>query len=183
MSDRLKDKYQKVVIPALKKQFEIANVMAVPKIEKVTINVGLGKSLNDKQFLPLVENTLKRITGQSPVKTKARKSIAGFKIRAGMDVGMKVTLRGPRMWDFLDKLVNVVFPRISDFRGIKLSTVDNAGNFSFGFKEHVAFPEISPDEIEALHGLQVVITTSASDREQGMALLAGLGFPFVKENK
>lgn len=183
MAERLQEKYQKVVVPALKEEFGIANVMSVPKIEKITINVGLGKGLKDSKYTEVVENTLRRITGQKPVMVKARKSIAGFKIREGMDVGIKVTLRGKRMWDFLDKLVNVVFPRISDFRGIKLNAVDKAGNFSFGFKEHVAFPEISPDEIETLHGLQVNITTSASDRDQGMSLFKGLGFPFKSEDK
>ncbi len=183
MAQVLKEKYKKEVVPALEKEFGYDNVMAVPKIEKVTINVGLGKDLKDSKYFEVVQNTLERITGQKPVFTKARKSIAGFKIREGMVVGIKVTLRGKRMWDFIYKLVSVVFPRISDFRGIGLKSVDNNGNFSFGFKEHVAFPEISPDEIETLHGVEVTITTSAPNHEQGLALFKGLGFPFKKSEK
>ncbi|MBU0531472.1 MAG: 50S ribosomal protein L5 [Candidatus Uhrbacteria bacterium] len=185
MASILREKYKKEVIPALQEQFGIANVMAVPKIEKVTINVGLGKDLKDSHYQEVVEDTLRRISGQNPVKTKARKSIAGFKIREGMVVGMKVSLRGKRMWDFLDKLVNVTFPRVNDFRGIDPKVIDRGGNFSYGFKEHIAFPEINPDEIDSLHGLEVVISTNADSKEEGLALFKSLGFPFkeVKAKK
>lgn len=180
MASVLKEKYQKEVIPAMQEQFGITNVMAVPKINKVTINIGLGQNLKDSRYLEIVEDTLRRITGQNPVKTKARKSIAGFKIREGAIVGMKVTIRGKRMWNFVDKLVNVVFPRVSDFRGIDPKVIDRGGNFSYGFKEHIAFPEINPDEIEHLHGLEVVISTTANNQKEGLALFTGLGFPFKK---
>ena len=178
---KLQEQYKKEVVPALKEDFGFKNVMSVPKISKVTINVGLGSGIKDKKYEEVVDDTLQRITGQKPIHTKARISVAGFKIREGMTVGMKVTLRGKRMWNFLDKLVNVTFPRVSDFRGIGPKSVDKKGNFSYGFKEHVAFPEIRPDEIETIHGLEVNITTTAEDYEQGMALFTKLGFPFKKK--
>lgn len=178
---RLKEQYNKEIVPALKEQLSLANVMSVPKMQKVTVNVGLGKGLKDKAYIETVEKTLTRITGQKPVYTKARKSIASFKIREGMDIGMKVTLRGPRMYDFVEKLVSVTFPRVRDFRGIEEKTVDTAGNFNHGFREHIAFPEVSPDEVDRLHGLQVTITTSATNREEGLALFKALGFPFKKK--
>ncbi len=177
----LKEQFTKDVVPALKEEFKIANIMAVPKIEKVTLNVGLGERAKDSKYVEVIEDTLNRISGQKPVKTKARKSIAGFKIREGMIIGMKVTLRGQQMWDFMDKLVNVTFPRVSDFRGIGPKAIDKNGNFSYGFKEHVAFPEIRSDEIETLHGLEINITTTADNREQGLSMFKKLGFPFKKE--
>ncbi|MFH1315104.1 MAG: 50S ribosomal protein L5 [Candidatus Uhrbacteria bacterium] len=177
----LQEQYKKEVIPALQEEFGIKNINAVPKIEKVTLNVGLGSGIKDAKYQEIVEDTLKRISGQKPVANKARISVAGFKIREGMIVGMKVTLRGKRMWDFIDKLVNVTFPRISDFRGIGPKAIDQNGNFSYGFKEHVAFPEIRPDEIETIHGLEVNITTSATNYDQGMLLFKKLGFPFKKQ--
>jgi len=178
---KLQEQYRKEVVPALQEKFGIKNVNAVPKIEKVTLNVGLGSGIKDSKYQEVVEDTLKRITGQSPVANKARISVAGFKIREGMNVGMKVTLRGKRMWDFIDKLVNITFPRVSDFRGIGPKAIDKNGNFSYGFKEHVAFPEIRPDEIETIHGLEVNITTSATSYDQGMLLFKKLGFPFKKQ--
>jgi len=182
MSD-IKEQYLKTVVPALKEEFGFKNIHAVPKMEKVTLNIGLGKSISDSRYLEVAEKTLERITGQKPVATKARKSISNFKVREGMIVGMKVTLRGPRMYDFVDKLVNVTFPRVRDFRGISEKSVDRAGNFSYGFREHVAFPEIHPDEVELLHGLEVNITTTATSREEGLALFKKLGFPFKKSKK
>ena len=178
---KLQEQYRKKVVPALQEEFGIKNVNAVPKIEKVTLNVGLGSGIKDSKYQEVVEDTLKRITGQKPVANKARISVAGFKIREGMNVGMKVTLRGKRMWDFIEKLVNVTFPRVSDFRGIGPKAIDKNGNFSYGFKEHVAFPEIRPDEIETIHGLEVNITTSATSYDQGMSLFKKLGFPFKKQ--
>jgi len=182
MKSNLYKQYKDLVIPKLKEDFGYKNDMSVPRIEKVTLNVGVGKSLKDEKFLETVESTLTRITGQKPVRTKARKSIASFKIREGMVVGSKVVLHGERMYNFLEKLVNVTFPRVRDFRGISDKTVDNNGNFSYGFRENLAFPEINPDEVDTLHGLEVNITTSASNREEGLKLFKYLGFPF-KANK
>lgn len=176
----LKEQFNTTMLPALKKEIGYENPMSAPRILKVTINTGLSAK-RDAKFIEVLQETLKRITGQTPVVTKARKSIAGFKVRENMPVGAMVTLRGDRMWDFLTKLVNVSFPRIRDFRGIEEAAVDKYGNFNYGFREHIAFPEISGDEIENLHGLQVTITTSASNREEGLALFKALGFPFKKK--
>lgn len=174
----LKEKYTKVVVPALREQTGRTNPHETPAIVKITINAGLGKG-KDAKFADVVAETLRRITGQEPVRTKARKSIAGFKLREGQVVGAMVTLRGPRMWHFLEKLSNVAFARIRDFRGIPETAVDKQGNFNFGFVEHTAFPEIPPDEVESLHGLQVTITTTAENHAEGLALFKGLGFPFA----
>lgn len=174
----LKEKYSKVVAPALREQFQCGNTHEIPAVVKVTINAGLGKG-KDAKFADVVVDTLTRITGQQPVRTKARKSVAGFKIREGQVVGAMVTLRGPRMWHFLEKLSSIAFARIRDFRGIPESAVDKQGNFNYGFTEHTAFPEIPPDEVESLHGLQVTITTTAGNHAEGLALFKGLGFPFA----
>lgn len=175
-----KDFYKTTVIPKLKEEFGYKNTHAVPTIKAVTLNVGLGSGLKDAKFLETAENTLRRITGQQPVKTKARKSIASFKIRQGNVIGMKVTLRGGRMWDFLEKLVNVSFPRVRDFLGLNPNAFDGQGNYSIGFKEHTAFPEIRSDEIELIHGLQVTLSTTAQTDKEGRALLTHLGFPLKK---
>lgn len=178
-----KEKMQKEVIPILKDKFGYTNMYEVPRLIKVTVNAGVGKG-RDPKFADTIVETLRKITGQQPMKTKARKSIAGFKVREGMVVGVTVTLRGNRMWHFIDRLANVAFARIRDFRGIPESSVDRDGNFNYGFTEHTAFPEIPPDEVESLHGLQVTITTTAKNHEEGLALFKGLGFPFVsKEQK
>lgn len=174
----LKKHYTKDIVSALKASLGKKNIHAVPRMEKVTLNVGLGAGIKDSQFQETVMSTLRRISGQKPVLTKARKSIASFKIRQGMPIGVKVTLRGPRMYDFVEKLVAVTFPRVRDFRGIERTSVDQGGNFNYGFKEHMAFPEISTDEVDRIHGLQVTITTSAKTHEEGMALFEALGFPF-----
>jgi large subunit ribosomal protein L5 len=173
----LKDHYKKAVVPALREQFGYKNVHAVPALTKVTLNVGLGKGLKDAKFLETAESTLRRITGQAPVKTKARISISNFKIRQGMVVGMKVTLRGARMWDFLEKLIKVSVPRIRDFRGLPATGFDGQGNYTLGFKEHTAFPEIRTDEIEVVHGMQVTIGTTAKSKPEALALLKALGMP------
>ncbi len=178
----IKQKYKKEVLPQLQKLMEGKNVHAVPRIEKIVINSGLNTK-RDPKFIEVILETLQKITGQKPVATKARKSEAGFKIRQGMTVGAMVTLRNERMWSFLDKLVNIVFPRVRDFRGIPESAVDSAGNFNIGFKEHLAFPEISPDAVDNIHGLQVTIKTTATNHEDGLALFRSLGFPFKKEEK
>ncbi|MBI5654415.1 50S ribosomal protein L5 [Candidatus Uhrbacteria bacterium] len=174
----LRERYQKEIAPELQKELGVKNVMAVPKVSYVTLAVGLSQGLKDPKFLETAENVLTRITGQKPVKTKAKKSISNFKIRQGMVVGMRVTLRGPRMWHFLDKLLNVTFPRIRDFRGLTSKLVDATGNVTVGFKEFLPFPEIRPDEVERVHGLQVTVTTTAGNRKDGTVLLKRLGFPF-----
>lgn len=174
----LKERYTKEVLPALQKELGITNPMAAPHVTSVTLSVGLSQGLKDPKFLEVAENTLTRITGQKPVKTKAKQSISNFKIRQGMVVGMRVTLRGARMWSFLDKFLNVTFPRVRDFRGISSKHIDSSGNISIGFREFLPFPEIRPDEVERVHGLQVTVTTTAKDRKKGLALLKALGFPF-----
>ncbi len=175
----LKETYKTVVVPGLMAEFGYKNPNQVPKVLKVTLNIGLGKGLKDAKYLETAENTFKRISGQIPVKTKASKSIAAFKIREGMVVGMKVTMRGKRMWDFLEKLVKVSIPRIRDFRGIPPTGFDALGNYTLGFPEHTAFPEIHTDEIEVILGLQVTISMSTTKSAEGKALLTHLGFPFA----
>lgn len=179
----LQQTYKKEIIPKLVEEFGYKNINATPSIKQVTINIGLGKGLKEARYLETAEKTLNRITGQAPVKTKARKSISGFKIREGMIVGQKVTLRGKRMWDFLDKLINVTLPRVRDFRGLSTNGFDGRGNYSLGFKEHIAFPEIHSDEIEVVHGLQVTIGTSAETDEEAESLLRHLGLPLKKVEK
>lgn len=174
----LKEKYIKEVIPILKEKFSCRNNLAVPKLEKVIIHVGLSSSLKDEKFLEVAENTLLRITGQYPVRKKAKKSISNFKIRKGMVIGMMVTLRGERMYSFVDKLINITLPRVRDFRGLSSKTLDQDGNLSIGFRENICFPEIKPDEVEKIHGLQVTVKTTARSKEKGFELLKLLGFPF-----
>jgi large subunit ribosomal protein L5 len=178
----LKNKYITEIVPVLKSQFGFKHVLQTPRITKVTVNSGLN-SKRDPKFMEIILDTIERTSGQKAVQTKARKSEAGFKIRQGMPVGAMATLRGNRMWDFIDKLVNVTFPRIRDFRGIPESAVDAHGNFNYGFREHTAFPEINANEVESLHGLQVVITTTAKSRDEGLALFKALGFPFKTNAK
>ena len=177
----LKEKYQKVVMKAMKDKFGYKNNLAVPKIEKVVVNVGTGQGLKDSKFNEVVENTLQRITGQRPIKTGAKKAISNFKIRQGLIVGMSVTLRDKRMYDFISKLINVTLPRVRDFQGLSVKSVDPQGNLNIGFKEHIAFPEIKSDEVEKIHGLQITIVTSAKTSAEGLELLSLLGFPFKKE--
>ncbi len=174
----LKEKYKKEIIPAMIKSGDYKNPMAVPKMEKAVINVGLSKALNDSKYFEVIEDTLLRIGGQRPVKTKAKKSISSFKVREGMIVGMKITLRGSRMYDFVEKLINVTLPRVRDFRGLPARSVDKSGNLNIGFKEHISFPEIRPDEVEKIHGLEVNITTTAKTHEEGLKLFKLLGLPF-----
>lgn len=175
----LREIYEKQVAPDLMKHFGYKNRMAVPKLKLVSVNVGMSTNLlKDPKIPETVESTLTRITGQKPVKTLAKKSIASFKIRQGQHIGMKVTLRGDRMWHFLEKLIHVTMPRIRDFRGISPKLVDKQGNLSIGFKEYIAFPEIRSDEIERLHGVQVTVSSTAKTREEGLELFKRLGFPF-----
>jgi large subunit ribosomal protein L5 len=180
---RLKEKYKKDVVKALKDKFGLKNINQVPKIIKTVINIGVGRNAKEQAFIDNADKSLVKITGQKPVRTKAKKSISAFKIRQGMVVGLKVTLRHDRMYDFLEKLINVSFPRIRDFRGISEKTIDRTGNLTIGFKEHIAFPEIRVDEVENIHGLEICISTTAKNREEGLELFRQLGFPFKKENQ
>ncbi|MAF24860.1 50S ribosomal protein L5 [bacterium] len=179
----VKQKYNKEVIPALQKELDLSNLMSTPRLEKVVVNIGVGQGLKDSRFNEVVVDTLTRITGQKPVSAKAKTSISNFKIREGMTVGYRVTLRGPRMYDFVDRLINVTLPRVRDFRGLSRKGVDAQGNLSIGFKEHIAFPEIKSDEVERIHGLEVTIVTTAKDRKSGLALFGQLGFPLKKVEK
>lgn len=175
--NRLLEKYRKEIIPALKAELGLKNNLAVPKLEKVIVSIGTGQGLRDPRFNEVAEATLVRITGQKPIKTLAKKSIAAFKVRQGMKIGLKVTLRGKRMYDFVDKLINISLPRLRDFRGLEAKMMDGAGNLTIGFREHLAFPEIKSDEVEKIHGLEVTIVTTAKNDQAGMALLKRLGFP------
>jgi large subunit ribosomal protein L5 len=172
--------YKEKVVKQLMSELHQKNVMAVPKIKKVVINAGVGKTLKDPKFLDAIINELKAISGQQPVKTLAKKSIAGFKIRENQVVGVMVTLRGHRMYDFLEKMIKVALPRVRDFRGVNPKSFDGRGNYSIGFKEQVVFPETSPDGIEHVFGFEVNIQTNAGNDHDAMALLKALGMPFQK---
>ena len=179
----LKEKYQKQVVPKMKEEYGYTNDLAVPKITKVTLNVGIGRTKDDPKMVETAENTLKRITGQIPIYTKVKKSISAFKVREGMKVGLKVTLRGRRMWDFLEKLIGIALPRVRDFRGLSSKMIDKTGNLNIGFKEHLVFPEIKSDEVEKLHGLEVAITTNAKNQKESLSLFKYLGFPIKESNQ
>lgn len=180
MTVNLYEKFKKEVVPAMKKEFGYKNIMEVPRVVKIVINAGIGRFVKEPHFIENVESTLTKISGQKPVRTKAKKSISNFKIREGMDIGVMVTLRGPRMYQFLEKLISITLPRVRDFRGVLAKSFDKNGNYTIGFKENLAFPEIKSEEIEKMHGLQVIINTTAKNREEGKALLTHLGIPFVK---
>lgn len=179
----IKETYNKQVIKGLKEKFGYKNVNQVPKILKVSINVGVGKHSKEASYIENVEKTLSDITGQKPVRTKAKKAISNFKIREGNIVGVTVTLRKDKMWDFLEKLVKISLPRIRDFRGLSTRIIDNKGNMTIGFKESSAFPEVRADEIEKIHGLEVTIVTSSNTKEEGVEMFRLLGFPFKEEDK
>lgn len=182
MNSRLYKKYQEEILPKMQEEFDLKNRMSVPRIQKITLNVGINARNTDKSVADNVENTLIKVSGQKPVFTKARQAISAFKVREGMVVGAKATLRGQKMYDFLDKFININIPRIRDFRGLNSKMVDKQGNLTIGLKESNVFPEIKSDDIERIHGLEVVITTSANDREKGLRLLELFGFPFTKIN-
>lgn len=175
---QLRERYRTEVVPALTKQFGYDNPMQVPRITKVVLNMGLGEAVADKKVLESATADLALISGQKVVVTKARKSIAGFKIREGWPIGCKVTLRGRRMYDFLDRLVGIAIPRIRDFRGLSPKSFDGRGNFAMGVNEQIIFPEIEYDKIDALRGLDITITTTAETDDEGRALLAAMNFPF-----
>lgn len=178
--NNLQKKYKEIVVPALQKELGLSNVMEVPKLNKVVINSGIGRFIKEPHFIENVEKTFLNITGQKPMRTKAKKAISNFKIREDMEIGVMVTLRGDKMYQFLEKLLNVTFPRVRDFRGITDKGFDRNGNFTFGFKENVAFPEIKAGDVEKNHGLQIIVNTTAKNDTEGRALLTHLGFPFVK---
>lgn len=174
---RLKDFYNTTVVPELMKQFNYGSVMEVPRIEKITLNIGLGEAVADKKIMEFALSDLTKIAGQKPVVTKARKSIAGFKIREGYPVGCMVTLRKDKMYEFLDRLVNVALPRVRDFRGLNGKSFDKFGNYNFGVKEQIIFPEIEYDKIDALRGMNITVTTTAKNSDEARALLKAFSFP------
>jgi large subunit ribosomal protein L5 len=180
MSVNLYEKYKKEIVPALQKELSLKNVMQVPRIKKVIINAGIGRFVKEPRFIDNVESTIAKISGQKPMRTKAKKSISNFKTREGMEIGVAVTLRGPKMYQFLEKLISITLPRVRDFRGVSEKSFDKNGNYAIGFKENLAFPEIKADELEKIHGLQVIINTTAKDKAAGKALLTHIGLPFVK---
>lgn len=183
MTNNIKEKYNKEVIPKLKEKFGYKNILAVPGIRKVVINTGFNPNEKSENFQEEASKSLALITGQRPSLKGARKAIAGFKIREGMTIGLMVTLRGPRMYDFLDKLVHIALPRSRDFKGLSLSNVDQAGNLNIGIKEHIIFPEISAENAKNIFGFQITVTTSAKSKEEGEELFRQLGFPLKSSNQ
>lgn len=178
---RLREHYQQKIVGKLKDRFKYTSVMQVPRISKITLNMGLGEAMDDKKVITSGVADLEKIAGQKPVVTLARKSIAGFKVREGWPIGCKVTLRGQRMYEFLDRLITVALPRVRDFRGLSIKSFDGQGNYSLGFKEQIVFPEIEYDKIDALRGLDITITTSAKTDKEGRALLEAFNFPFKEK--
>lgn len=177
---RLKERYQKTVIPSLMKEFNYKSSMQAPKLQKIVLNVGMGEAISNAKALDHAVDELRRITGQQPVVTKAKKSIATFKLREGMSIGCMVTLRRERMYEFLDRFISAALPRIRDFKGIPTKSFDGRGNYTLGIKEQVIFPEIEIDKIESIHGLDIVFVTTAKTDEEGRALLRHMGMPFRK---
>jgi large subunit ribosomal protein L5 len=177
---RLKQYYREKVVPALQQQLGLQNPMQVPRISKITVNMGVGEAVADKKIMDNAVGDLAKITGQKPLVTRARKSVATFKVRDGLAIGCKVTLRGANMYEFLDRLVNIAMPRIRDFRGVSARSFDGRGNYNFGVKEQIIFPEIAYDQIDAIRGMDITITTTARDDKAGRALLEAFNFPFRK---
>ncbi|HEY0602762.1 MAG TPA: 50S ribosomal protein L5 [Herpetosiphonaceae bacterium] len=178
MAVRMREKYQRDVVPALMKDFSFGNIMQVPRIEKVVLNIGMGEALQNAKSMDAALGDLTTIAGQKPVITRARKSIANFKLREGQPIGAMVTLRGDRMYEFLDRLISVALPRIRDFRGVSRRSFDGRGNYSIGLREQIVFPEIDYDKVDKLRGLEVAIVTSARNDNEGFALLKHMGMPF-----
>ncbi len=177
---RLQEYYRETVVPRLKADLSIANPMQVPRITKITVNMGVGEAVADRKVMDAAVTDLTKITGQKPLVTKSRKAIASFKLRAGLPVGAKVTLRGARMYEFLDRLINIAMPRIRDFRGVSPRSFDGQGNYSLGVKEQIIFPEIQYDQVDQVRGMDITITTTAVDNRHGRALLEAFNFPFRK---
>ncbi len=180
MMPRLKEIYKNKVVPELMKEFGYKNIMQVPKLEKIVINMGLGEAVRDIKVIDSAMKDLSAITGQKPVVTRAKKSIASFKLRAGMPIGCKVTLRGARMYEFLDRLINFAMPRIRDFKGVSDKGFDGKGNYTLGIKEQIIFPEVDYDKVDKIRGMNITINTTAKTDEEGKALLKQLGMPFKK---
>lgn len=180
---RLRDYYQNTVMQELQKQFNFSNVMAIPRLQKITLNMGLGEAAVDKKVLSAASSDMEKIAGQKPVITTARKSIANFKIRQGYPIGCKVTLRGQRMYEFLDRLISIVLPRVRDFRGLRETSFDGTGNYSLGITEQIVFPEIDYDAIDVIRGLDITISTTARNDEEAYALLKAFNFPFKNRNQ
>jgi large subunit ribosomal protein L5 len=181
MSQRLKERYSSEIAPALMKTLNLSNVMEIPRIKKVVVNIGVGEALENAKALDAAVSDLTQIVGQKPVIQKARKSIANFKLREGRAIGVKVTLRGERMWSFLDRLMNIALPRVRDFRGVSADSFDGRGNYTLGLREQLVFPEIEYDKIDKLRGLEISIVTSARTDDEARQLLRMLGMPFRKE--
>ncbi len=177
---RLKDQYKSAVVPALKEKFNYKNVMQVPRLEKVVLNMGLGDCKDNARALELAVSELTDIAGQKPVVTKARKSVANFKLREGMNVGAKVTLRGDKMYEYVDKLISIALPRVRDFRGVSNTAFDGRGNYAMGIKEQLIYPEINYDKVETIRGMDIIFVTTANTDEEAHALLEALGMPFAK---
>jgi large subunit ribosomal protein L5 len=177
---RLKDIYRKDVVPSLQSQFGYKSIMQVPRLTKITLNMGVGEALADKKVLANAIADMEKIAGQKPVQTLAKKSVAGFKVREGWPIGCKVTLRGAHMYEFLDRLINVALPRVRDFRGLDPKGFDGMGNYNFGVKEQIIFPEIEFEKVDAMRGMNITFTTTAKSNEEGRALLAAFNFPFKK---
>jgi large subunit ribosomal protein L5 len=177
---RLKQFYREKVVPKLRSELELANPMEVPKIVKITVNMGVGEAVADRKVIDAAVGDMTKITGQKPIVCKARKAIATFKVREGLPIGCKVTLRGDRMYEFLDRLITVAMPRIRDFRGVSARGFDGRGNYSMGVREQIIFPEIQYDQIDQIRGMDITITTTARDNKQGRALLEAFSFPFRK---
>lgn len=176
---RLREKYQKEVVPALKERYGYENIMQVPTLEKVVLNIGMGEAIANSKAMEAAEVDLSAISGQHPIITRSKKSIAAFKLREGMPIGLKVTLRGSRMYDFVDKLINAVLPRVREFQGVSRDAFDGRGNFALGIKEQIIFPEIEYDKVDKVRGLEIIIVTTAKTDEEGRGLLELLGMPFA----
>ena len=180
---RLSELYKSKFIKELEKELQLSNVNMVPKLEKIVVNIGLGKAKDDKRLMEVASNTLRKITGQQPVETTARMSIASFKLREGNKIGLKVTLRNDRMYEFMDRIINIVMPRLRDFHGVSNKAFDKQGNYSLGFTDQSVFPELSFEETTTAHGLQINFVIKAAKPEHAKALLSKFGMPFAKENK
>jgi large subunit ribosomal protein L5 len=179
-SPTLKRRYKEKIIDLMIKEFEYKNIMQVPRLEKIVLNMGLGEAIENKKLLEAGVEELALISGQKPVKTKAKKSVATFKVRKGMEIGCKVTLRGDRMYEFLDRFINIALPRVRDFRGVSKDSFDGRGNFAVGIKEQIIFPEINYDKVEKIHGMNVVVCTTAKRDEEAAKLLEAFGMPYRK---
>jgi large subunit ribosomal protein L5 len=178
---RLKEKYKKEVVPSLMERYGYKNIMQVPRLDKVVLNIGLGEAISNAKAMEAAEKDLADISGQHPIITRAKKSIAAFRLRAGMTIGLKVTLRGERMYHFFDKLVNIALPRMREFRGVSPNSFDGRGNYTLGFKEQLVFPEVDYDKVDKVRGLEVSISTTAKTNEEGRHLLELLGIPFATD--